>query len=129
MWTLMYNFKPRRQMFKFCFLTYVLSVTYVIYIHTLGFVPFLGTIFWYRHVQRNKTCFHLNKICISNLMIIVYKKYDVCVLTGHVKSNGNCIGFIEVLFCCCVKSTLLSPTTGVLTSPKVHGELVSILAW
>lgn len=52
------------------------------------------------------------------------------VLTGHVKSNGNRIGFVKPNACvlCVVKLMEFSPSTGVATSPNVHGDDTSICA-
>lgn len=59
------------------------------------------------------------------------------VLTGHVNSNGNLIGFIDGPFCGwflvavvnCVKLNVLSPRICVAAAPKVHDDVVSISAW
>lgn len=109
------------------------------YTNTLRVCAIFRDNFWYRHVQRNKNLFSFQFISKKHIFINISK--ERAVLTGHVKSKWNCIGLIEIfvgsllllpmpLFCCCCnKSTLLSPNTFVLTSPNVHGELLSILAW
>lgn len=58
------------------------------------------------------------------------------ILTGHVNSNGNLIGFIDGPFCgwflvavaSCVKLNVLSPRICVASEPNVHGDIVSISA-
>lgn len=58
-------------------------------------------------------------------------------LTGHVNSNGNLIGFIDEPFCgwffcvvaSCVKLNELSPRIAVAAAPNVHDDVVSISAW
>lgn len=61
----------------------------------------------------------------------MFKKIYINPLTGHVKSNGNRIGFVKPSACvlCVVKLTLFSPSTGVHTSPNVQLDAKSILAW
>lgn len=65
---------------------------------------------------------------IATILRYNEKQYQ---LTGQAKSNLNWIGLINPncweLFV--VKSTLLWPKTGVTTSPKVHFDAVSIVAW
>lgn len=52
------------------------------------------------------------------------------ILTGHVKSNGNRIGLTKLRFSLsAVRFMEFSPTTGVITSPNVHGDDISIFAW
>lgn len=60
------------------------------------------------------------------------------ILTGHVNSNGNLIGFIDGPFCGwflvavggnCVKLNVLSPRICVAAAPNVHDDVVSISAW
>lgn len=50
-------------------------------------------------------------------------------LTGHVNSKGNWMGLTNPSGCWFVRLTLLSPSTGVTTSPNAHRELVSMVAW
>lgn len=60
------------------------------------------------------------------------------ILTGHVNSNGNLIGFIDDEPFCgwffvaidnCDKLNVLSPRIGVAAAPKVQDDVVSISAW
>lgn len=55
------------------------------------------------------------------------------ILTGHVNSNGNLIGFIDGPFCgwllVAVKLNVLSPRICVAAAPNVHEDVVSISAW
>lgn len=56
----------------------------------------------------------------------------VCVLsslTGHVKSKGNTMGLLNPSTLRLGTSNEFPPSTGVVMSPKVHGDVVSILAW
>jgi len=51
-------------------------------------------------------------------------------LTGHVKSNGKLMGLVKLgtaIFALTLNT--FSPSTGVTTSPYVHGDVVSISAW
>lgn len=55
------------------------------------------------------------------------------ILTGHVKSNGKLIGFIDVPSCggflVAVRLNVLSPRIFVAAAPNVHDDVVSISAW
>lgn len=55
------------------------------------------------------------------------------ILTGHVKSNGKLIGFIDVPSCgwvlVAVRLNVLSPRILVAAAPNVHDDVVSISAW
>lgn len=48
-------------------------------------------------------------------------------LTGHVNGKGKAIELEKPV--CGVSVTGFGPNSDVMTSPKVHGELVSILLW
>lgn len=50
------------------------------------------------------------------------------ILTGQVKSKGNTMGLLNPSTLRLGTSKELPPNTGVVMSPKVHGDLVSMLA-
>lgn len=62
-----------------------------------------------------------------------YSKITILKLTGHANSKGKRMRLTESLFAWLygdlVRLKLFSPRTGVTTSPKVHGDVRSILAW
>lgn len=51
----------------------------------------------------------------------------ILILTGHVNGNGKAIEFENPV--CGVSVTGFGPNSEVITSPKVQGEVVSILTW
>lgn len=60
-------------------------------------------------------------------MYVMCRRMDMT-LTGHVKSNGNTIGLLNPSTCRLGTSSELPPNTGVVMSPNVHGDVVSIFA-